>query len=357
MNGFVETIGAALGRLLPAPVALPVVKQIDPRKTFPEGSSGATIRRNEAYFEVRVNQMCLAKNVSWFSVYDPLVVIIVAFDYGDKRQELPFVIGPGSIERHLAAGAPLFGTVLTDAKVTGPHPYRGSGVTLSVSFYRVQRENYAKSLLKVVERLSGMVGLGQVGTLVNTADVLLDGLEGLFGAGQTVCLATHQFSLPASPAYPLQTGFSALIVPPVPATPDQLLVRDGRLFTQHANGDEAAYTDSDFVLLSITGLPRRQNENFFPCYQLKRQAMEILGEGEPSRKRAKATLLTALQQLRISDDFTAVEAELLFDEWIQEFEREVVRYQRTGALPLIPVPPPLPLLASDMNQAMARLDL
>ncbi|GGC65444.1 hypothetical protein [Undibacterium terreum] len=351
----IENISAMLGALLPAPVAQPVVKSFGKEKSFPEMSAGAPIKRNEAYFEVRLNQMCLANNVKWFSVYDPLVVITVGFDYGGKSIEVPAVLGPGIIQKHLDSGAPQFGTVLSDLKVIGPHPYRGSGISISISFYRVERMNYTRSLLKVIERLSGIIGMGQIATLASTGGALLDGLEGLLGGGATVCMAAYKFNLPP-PNYPLQTGYTALIVPPVPDNLDTLLVRDSRLL-QKEGGEERPFAGSDFVLISVAGMQRRENEQFFSAYDLKEQALSIISEGEASRKRAKAIMLSAFQQLRGSDDFTKLEADLLFEEWLQEFDKEVSRYSRANAMPIRHNQPELALAANDLNQAMDRLSL
>ena len=214
------------------------------------------------------------------------------------------------------------------------------------------------ALLKVVERMSSVIGLAQLGAMASMGDILLDGVEGLLGGdGGTSCIADYQFTLPELNLYPLQAGFSALLMPPIPVNADDLLVRKGRLYCTDADGAEHPYAASDFVLLSISTMPRRENEQNFSPYQLKRQALQAIGEGEASLKRAKALLLSALQQLKSSDDFTAHEANLLFDEWIDEFEQEVQRYERTGPMPIHAARTAAPVLATDVNRAAARLGL
>lgn len=352
-----DSLTSMFSKLVPAPVAQSVVETFDQTRCVPPDGIGKPIRRNQMYFELRMNQMNLANNVKWFSVYDPLVVITVGFDYGDKRIEIPSILGPGTIQKYMKSGAPLFGTVLTDVKITGPHPYRGSSVTVSVSFYRVERINYTKSLLKVIERLSGMIGMDQLGVLTKTGGAILDGLEGLMGADETVCIAAHQFNLPPSSSVPLQSQFISLITPAASTSVGSLVVKGGRLVELGEFG-ERGYNGSDFVLLSIAGLDRRENENFFTSYQLKNQAISAVSEGEQSRKRAKALLLSALQQLRTSDDFTKTEADCLFEEWLQEFDKEVIRYGRWNALSKTDTESSLPAaVASNLNQAVDRLAL
>lgn len=350
-------ISEMLAALLPGPVPQAVVRNFERDTGAPEGGVGKSIRRNEMYFNVRLNQMNLASNVKWFTVYDPLVVITVGFDYGASRIEIPSVLGPGLIQKHLAAGAPLFGTVLTDVNVTGPHPYRGRGITVSMSFYRVARKSYTKALLKVIERLSGMIGMDQIGTFASAGGALIDGVEGLLGGGETVCIAAHQFNLPQSAARPLQSGYSALIVPPLPANLETLAVRDGRLCETNERGEAAPFAGSDFVLMSIAGMDRRENEQFFPAYDLRKQAIKIIGEGKQSRKRAKALMLSALQQLGASNDFTQNEAKWLFDEWIGDFDERSDQFDRAHAMSHNGAEPGLPGMAVGLNDAMERLSL
>lgn len=351
-------IGTMLDRLLPKPVEQSVMKIFDADACFPAGSAGTIIGRNEMYFEIRLNQMSLARNVEWFKVFDPLVVVTVGFNYGNEPVEIPVILGPGSIQKHLATGAPLFGTVLTNVSVTGPHPYLGPGLKLSVAFYRVLRKSYTTALIKMIERLSSIIGMDQIGTFANTAGAIVDGLQGLLGgdAGDTVCLAAHQFSMPMSP-YPLETSCIALIMPPVPADLGKLSVKAGQLFESTAQHGDQPFAGADFVLLSVAGMQRRQNENLFPAYQLKRQALQAVGEGEPSRKRAKALLLSALQQLRASKDFTKVESDLLFEEWLKEFTAEASLYDKNNILGPNDAPRTLPTASGELNDAIARLAL
>jgi hypothetical protein len=151
--------------------------------------------------------------------------------------------------------------VLFDTRVTGPHPYRGGDVDVSVGFYRVQRGNHARTLLKVVDSLSASLGgPGGLQAIAKAGGALLEGVEGLLGLQETTYLAGHRISLATSPLDPFTTGFSALIVPPAPEESCSLPVDDRRLYVA-TDGDSRPYRDSDFVLLSIAGSADRGDEN------------------------------------------------------------------------------------------------
>jgi len=303
-----------------------------PADCEPPGMSGTIIKRNAMYFSVCINEMRLKNNAQWLSIYDPLVVVVVEFGYGEKRVAIPSVIGPQMLARHIKSGAPLYGTVLSNVRVTGPHPFLGGGVDISVQFYRVQRANYANSMLKIVESLSRAAGAGQLAAIAETGATLLQGLESLIGLEETIYLAGQRISLSNSPLEPLKAQSFALIVPPLPPADTRLKAKQGKLYVATGDTGAEAYQDSDFVLFSVDGAERREDENVLPFYQLKRDAMVALADGEDSLKRAKALLLTAYQQMRKSDDVTKAECDRFFDEWVEEFNAEEARLQRMATL-------------------------
>jgi len=141
-------------------------------------------------------------------------------------------------------------------------PTRSKGV--SVGFYRVQRANHARVLLKVVDSLSAaFAGPGELQTIAKTGGTLLEGVGGLLGLHETTCLTGHRISMASSPFDPFAAGFSALIAPLAPKDLASLRVEDRRLFIE-ADGGARPYRDSDFVLLSIIGSKREETRI---CYR------------------------------------------------------------------------------------------
>jgi hypothetical protein len=358
MSGIFEPVSDLWNQIRSGHMPLPIVATIPPERCQPEQTSGYQIHRDKMYFTIRVNEMHLAKNRQWWSVYDPLVVVGAEFNHGQERVTIPTVVGPNLIRKQAPSDQPYYGVVLLDTRVTGPHPYRGGDVDLSVGFYQVQRVNHASTLLKVVESLSASLGgPGEIPTIAKAGSALLEGVEGLLGLEETRYLAGLRLSMATSPLDPLTATFSALIAPPGPVDAKHLFVEDRRLLLEK-NGDTAIpYRDSDFVLLSVTGSAAREDENLLPFYQLKIDALDALWDGDEGLKRAKANLIAAYQQMRKSPDMTPAEASRLFDVWLQEFESEKNRLEKTRAMPLQGREAKRDSLTRDLNDAAKRLAL
>ncbi len=357
MSGVFDTVVSAWNEMRSGYQPLPTVATVPSDRCRPAGTAGYSIDRGQMYFTIRINEMHLAENRQWWTVYDPLVVVVAEFIHGQERIAVPSVIGPNLIRKQGPSDQPRFGVVMLDTRVTGPHPYRGGDVDVSVGFYRVQRANHARALLKVVDSLStSLSGPGELQAIAKTGGALLEGVEGLLGLQETTYLAGHRISLATSPLDPFEAGFSALIAPPAPEDPGSLLVDDRRLYVT-TDGEDRPYRGSDFVLLSIAGSADRGDENLLPFYPLKVDALTALWDGEEGVKRGKANLIAAYQQMRRSPDVTTAEASRLFDAWLQEFESEKKRAEQVRSMPVARHEAKPEPLSSDLDDAVRRLAL
>lgn len=357
MSDVFDTVSRVWNELRAGHQPLPTVAAIRPDHCQPANAAGYPIIRDQMYFTVRINEMHLVENRQWWTVYDPLVVVVIEFNHAQNRVAIPTVIGPDLIRKQAQSDEPRHGVVLLDTRVTGPHPYRGGDVDVSVSFYRVRRADYARSLLRVVDSLSASLGgAGDLPLIAKTGGALLEGVEGLLGLEETTYLAGHRISMAISPLDPFMSGFSALIAPPGPEDDASLRVVERRLYLE-ANSGTRPYRDSDFVLLSVTGTEARGDENLLPFYPLKVNALTALWDGDDGVKRAKANLIAAYQQMRGSPDVTAAEASRLFDAWLQEFETEKKRAEQVRAMPIAPQKREPDPIAQNLNDAVRRLAL
>jgi hypothetical protein len=355
MSGVFDPIVQIWDTMKRGAVATPQVSTI--ARCTPANSAGYAIPRDRMYFEIRVNELHLAENREWWSVYDPMVVVVAEYDYAGERVARPAVVGPSLIRTQTPTDRPRHGVVLQDSLVVGPHPYRGGNVDISLSFYRVRRTNSASSLLKVIDRLSGaLAGPGEMATVAKVGGALLEGVEGLLGLEETVYLAGNRLSLTPSPLYPLTACFSALITPPVPPVPEQLMVRDRRLYIGEAASAQP-YRASDFILFGLAGSLARGNESSLPFYALKTNAIAALAEGEDGLKRGRAAMITAYQQMRMSADVTPHEASEILEQWMQEFETVKKDYERLGKMKEGEEQQQPSALAEDLNATAARLGL
>ena len=165
---------------------LPEIAAIPPERCEPAGSAGTVIRRDRMDFTVRLNEMYLAENRQWWAVYDPLVVIVIGFNHGGARVTVPAIIGPDLIKRQSPEDQPRFGVVLRNIRVTGPHPYRGGDIDVSLALYRLQRTDHARSLLNIVDGIASSIGgPGEMATALRFGGALLDGVQALLGLQNT----------------------------------------------------------------------------------------------------------------------------------------------------------------------------
>jgi hypothetical protein len=191
MPGFLERLDAFVGALGSGKLPLPQVVAIPPDQCPPPGSVGAEIRKEEAYFTVRINELFLAEaRVAWAN-YDPMVLVTSSFVYGDKTFSVPAVVGPSLVAQ--PGQALPRGLLFNDTTAAGPYPYRGGPVTLSVVLYRVRHHDYARGLLRLLDGISKAIGpAADLGILSKVGGTMLDGLELLLGLGETEPVAGHR---------------------------------------------------------------------------------------------------------------------------------------------------------------------
>ena len=249
MSELFEQLDSAIERLRARQPDLPMAARMPDAQCTP-ASTGYQIRRDEMYFTIRVHKLFLAKSAEWWKVYDPLVLVTADFVYGTNRISVPSIIGPDLIKR--IAGSAKFGIVLNDIRVVGPYPYRGGDVDLSVSLYAIERQDYAVSLLNVIDRIATAVGHSDIAVMSKVSRALVESVEDLLGLKQTIFRTGHRFSTGSHPVDGLRAGYFALFSPPAPKL-FKVRVQSDRLEAADVSGVSTSYTQSDYVLYSITG--------------------------------------------------------------------------------------------------------
>jgi hypothetical protein len=367
MADFFEQVESIWAHIKGHSEPLPAVAVMAPEKCWPEQSAGALIKRDEAYFTLRVNEMHLGANHQWYKVYDPFVLVVTEFTHGNQRVTVPRVVGPNLIRKQSAGQNPKYGSIVLDSRVAGPFPYRGGDVDVSVGFYQVERADHARTLLNMIERLSDAVGGSlQLGMVARTAATLLEGVEGLLGLKGTAMLTGHRLSLATSPLDPLTTGFCAIIAPPVQQDTSEFTVHERRLHIRNdaAFGD-VPYRASDYALLGITSSASRDDEFLAQFVDMKNDALNALWDGADGTERAKANLITAYQQMRKSPDIIACEASALFDRWLGDLEGELARVAQVQTMPvtassdrhaMLRRSGTSPMVACDLNSALRQVE-
>jgi hypothetical protein len=267
--------------------------------------AGEPFRPNEHYFQVRVNELFLQYDRQWFSTYDPMVLIVSEFTYDKKDEAVPFVVGPSLLQdRGVEVPA---GMVFSDTRVAGLHPYRGGRLSLSVVLSRVQRQDYLKELLSVVENVAGALDFATaLGSYVKIASAVLDGVESMFGLEGTSPLVGYRKEFDPDGGDVLAPGYFALVdAPEDEVAPETLWVRQHQLHHGPNLADAKPFRAADFVLYSLVQTPRRGDLRTLPFFELyervERTALETSADGW---KRAKADMASLWQSLILSPDLT-----------------------------------------------------
>lgn len=274
---------------------------------------GAALARDRQYFQVRVNEMYLANSREWWVEYDPMVFASTEFIYDKAEIAVPFIVGPSMLQK-LGQKVP-DGMVLANTRVAGVHPYRGGRIAFTMILYQVQRQNWSRGLLSVIESTANAIDFSTaVSSYTKVAVAILDGVEALLGLGGTVPVVGYRVEFDPQAGDDLSPRYFALIDRPAgQVDAGTLRVVGGKL--HDANGP---FRGADFVLYSLVSTAERTDETTLPFYpQWERVQQEATNATEDGYKSAKANMVTLYQSLLLSADLTDPHAEALADEYVK----------------------------------------
>jgi hypothetical protein len=270
---------------------------------------GTPLSPRDQYFQVRVNSLFLEDRRRWFSVIDPMVLVVTDFTYDKKEHGVPFVVGP-SLMRDQANKVPE-GMLFLNTRVAGLHPYVGGRLNIAVVLLSVERQNYASDILRVVEKLSTVIPVATAFTMyVNIAGAVVQGVQSMLASGGVKPLIGLRREFDPDAGDALVGGFFALIdAPEGSISADRLWVRDGDLHVGDSLAAATPFRKADFVLYSIVPADRRSDESLLDFYPLYERAKATAMLADPtSWKRAKGDLASLWQTLHLSPDLTRAQA-------------------------------------------------
>jgi hypothetical protein len=303
------------------PTTVPARLTIDHSHVDHEQDPQVGFKPNEHYFQVRVNEMFLSNSREWFTTYVPMAFVVSEFDYGGQGQEVPFVVGPAMIEKFGKKMAE--GTIFSNTRVAGLHPYRGGRLSLFVMLCRVPTGNYARKLLQMLENASGVLDFATgLAVYVKVAKALMDSVEPLFGSGDISPVIGLRKEFDPDAGDPFLPSYFALIdMPENEISADQLWVRDNQLLQGQTAAAARPFRQADYVLYSITQTSQRNDLSRLPFYPLyERVLSDAVVPEEAIWKRAKANMLTLYQTLVLSPDLTKTQADALNDQYVKEMK-------------------------------------
>jgi hypothetical protein len=297
-----------------------------------DGSLDFTLRKDQHYFSVVVNEMFLGKARNWFSTIEPLVYVVTEFTYQGKRHAAPFVVGAGLLKERGLPDSVANGTILRNTCACGPHPYRGGGLTLSVVLCAAQTGTALRPALKLIESTAAALGFSPaLSPYLKVAGILMDGFETLFETGAVTPLVGFRDSFGPAAGSPLQPGYFALIDSPG-VDPRRLWVRNNQLYEGGTLEASAPYRGGDFVLYSIgCPGPLRDDVAELPFNELWKRVLEEAASPveDPNYKNARQLMVTLYQSIVLSPDLTEPHADALAEEYAARMKKvhaEAVKY-------------------------------
>ena len=309
---------------------------IIPRSHVDDGTPAEAFVSNEHYFQVRMNEMFLATSRKWFVDYHPMVFVVSQFNYGfgiDSKTEVPFVVGPSMLEKYKM---PIpGGTVFSDTKVAGLHPYRGGSINLSVFLYQVSEKDYARQLLQFTESAASVLDFSTTLSIyLKVAGVVLDGVESLLGLTGTIPVVGWSQGMDPDANDVLEPCYFALInQPESDVDPDSFWVRNNRLLKGSTLAGAKPFREADYILYSLVQTKDRSDIAQMSFYDLYQQMRINAGSSNRSDyKLAQITMSMLKQRLILSPDLTEPQSEKLqkkyTDEMVRKHEEAIATTQR-----------------------------
>ena len=305
---------------------------IPPDRVDGETSAFEPFAADAHYFQLRVNEMFLARPRQWYSVYQPMVFAAAAYIYDGAEVTAPFVVGRSILEK-FGQQEPV-GMIFRNVPVTGLHPYRGGGLTLTVLLSRVEQVNNADRLLGVIEGIAGAVGpSAAIGPYLKMAEPVVQAVETLLGLSETQAVLGYHTSINPDVGDVLRPTYSVLIdEDEATIDPTTLRVKDGRLHVE-SDGGLQPYRAADFVLFRVTQATTRTDEETLPFNALWREAQDLAGTPDDAMWReAKARFLTLNRMLMSSPDLTESDAVSLGDRYLASLKEIRERAVDHGSL-------------------------
>ncbi|TMC60945.1 MAG: hypothetical protein E6J26_00540 [Chloroflexi bacterium] len=290
----------------------------------PHGELDSAFKAGQHYFQVLVNEMYLTKQRQWLDKIDPLVYAVCEFNYDNKPQVMPFVVGPGMLKRLGVPDQYANGIIFRNTSISGIRPYRGGGLTLSIVLCEASVGNYVTPLLRVIESAANALDFSPaLSPYMKVATLVMDGFESLFNTGGIKPLVGLRDSFGPNFGTPFRPTYFALIDAPN-VNPQSLWVRDNQLVEGAELHSAKPYRQADFVLYSIV-VPsdnKRDDVDALPFGDLwgrvKKDAASPVDK--PDYESAKTNMAALYQSILLSPDMTEPQADELADQYAKRMQ-------------------------------------
>lgn len=278
-----------------------VVHDVPMAAVQPPGDTGVPCEAGAHYFRLWLVEMRLARDRAWFATRHPAVHALVQLQFGDRRIDLPRIVGPLALPGFDAAN---LGDVLhVDHPLTPLLPYNGGIVELSAGLIALEGTSVVREFVTAVEAVTQIVAqppismaLAAIGPVTRAVESLCGAADGRQHLGVHVAYAGDQ-----APQC-LHAGYLAVIRRDMAqVSPADLSIRNGRL--QYQGGPLGA---ADYMLFRIERLAERDDwDSLQPIETPFRDALAALAHGNTTV--ADAHVHRALLEAWTSPDLTRVD--------------------------------------------------
>jgi hypothetical protein len=321
MRTFAELWNSLAGAIKSSP-RQPATAIAIPRSHIDDNRDGeleSSFKKDQNYFGVVINEMYLATQRQWLATIDPVVYVVSEFTYNQQAQVVPFLLGPALLTKK---GVPdqygKKGMIFRNESVSGLHPYRGGGLTLTVVLCQAQTGNVARQLLKVLENATDALNFSpMLAPYMKVANVVIDGFDSLFSSGGVTPLAGLRDSFGPNFNIPFRPGYFTLVDSPN-VDPATLWVQNRQLMQGSSWDNLQPYRSADFVLYSMMGPADnlRDDTDSLPFRDTWQQIWKLAGTGRAADwEDAKRQMAALNDSISFSPDLTETQAEKLADEY------------------------------------------
>jgi len=232
---------------------------------------GAPIERDEAYFNVRMNEMYVRHARKLWRKFHPMLHGWV--DY--MGEETHAVAGPGQLQTLGERG--LENAVILNHRLAGPTPYRGGELTVLTGLYSIPGHDASKALIDAVQTISSLAGVA-LGQAVPIANAVKNGVESILGLDKA---RLELGVLDSFDTTPLRPGYHVGVAAPAEEVPFQgLWLREGRLVQGSDPVAAAPYRDHDYMVVEIQRKETYDNWAALPgVEEIQEKFSAILGDG------------------------------------------------------------------------------
>jgi len=293
-------------------------------------------KRDTHYFQVVINEMFLSKARKWFWEIDPVVYVVSEFSYNGKAQVVPFLVGPNLLKEQGVPDSVASGTILRNTVVSGLHPYRGGGLTLTVVLCEVSGENVLKPFLGILETTAKALDFSPaLAPYAKVASLVMDGVETLFKSNGVTPIAGLREPYGPTHNTLFQPSYFAILDAQGVAE-DKLWVRKKQLCHGDSLDTAKPYRGADFVLYSFAGTQDNERDDIdtLPFRDLwERVRHDALSpKDEPDFASARQLMSTLCQQVMTSPDLTDAQGGKLADEWFAKMNELHEKAKRYGPM-------------------------